>query len=190
MDNKPIAAGKSSFGLIDQGKFFAELSLGPDTIYLDAACGAGAYALAVAPRITGSGKIYGVDLWNEGIETLSREIASRGIRNIETFVADIGRKIPLDAASVDVCLLATVFHDLVEDHTDQGALREIKRVLKRNGLLFVIEFKKIEPPPGPPLTIRISPAELEQAYLPHRFECVKTVDLGPFNYLSVFRNGT
>ncbi len=94
----------------------------------------------------------------------------------------------MDTASVDLCLLATVFHDLVEDHTEQGALREIKRVLKTDGLLFVVEFKKIEGPPGPPQSIRLSPLELEQALARHRFLHQKTIDLGAFTYLSIFRS--
>ena len=187
MPDKPIAAGKSSFSLIDQGRLFAELTLRPGTVLLDAACGAGAYSLAIADRMGPGGKIFAMDLWREGIEALSQEIAARGIRNIEPAAADISRTIPLDDASVDLCLLATVFHDLVEDGTEQGALREIRRVLKKGGLLFVIEFKKIEAPPGPPLRIRFSPTELEQALLPHGLERVKTVDLGEFTYLSVFR---
>jgi ubiquinone/menaquinone biosynthesis C-methylase UbiE len=188
MTDSPIAAGKSSFNLIDHEVLFAEMALQPDMVFLDAACGAGAYSLALADRMGQTGKLYAVDLWSDGIATLSREIAYRGIRTIEPAVADISKHIPVDNASVDVCLLATAFHDLVEDHTDQGALREIKRVLKQEGLLLVIEFKKIEGPPGPPLRIRLSPDELEQALAPHRFVCIKTVDAGPFTYLSLFRN--
>ena len=188
MSDKPIAAGKSSFNLIDQEKFFSEIDLSDAEVILDAACGAGVYSLALALRPSESRTIYAVDLWKEGIEGLSREIEARGIRNVHPAVADIGRNIPMDNASVDLCLLATVFHDFVEDHTDQGALREIKRVLKMDGLLFVVEFKKIEGPPGPPLSIRLSPLELEQALTRHRFLLLKTIDLGEFTYLSIFRS--
>jgi len=189
MVDKPIAAGKSSFNMIDQEKFFSELDLSGAPVLLDAACGAGAYSLALAARMRKGGTIHAVDLWQEGIETLAREIAAKGIRNLHPAVADIGRNIPLDNASVDLCLMATVFHDLVEDHTDQGAIREIKRVLKKkDGLLYVIEFRKIEGPPGPPLRIRLSPLELEKAVMPHHFSPVRTIDVGEFTYLSIFRS--
>ncbi len=188
MSNKPIAAGKSSFNLIDQERLFSEIDQSGAQVLLDAASGAGAYALALAIRQGTRRTIYAVDLWKEGIDELSRKIEARGIRNVHPAVADIGRNIPMDNASVDLCLLATVFHDLVEGHTDQGALGEIKRVLKRDGLLFVVEFKKIEGPPGPPQSIRLSPLELEQALARYRFLHQKTIDLGEFTYLSIFRS--
>jgi ubiquinone/menaquinone biosynthesis C-methylase UbiE len=188
MAEKPIAAGKSSFNLIDQEKFFSEIDLSGARVLLDAACGAGAYSLALAAHMQRGGTIHAVDLWQEGIETLSREIEARGIRNLRPAVADIARNIPLNKASVDLCLMATVFHDLVEDHTDRGALREIKRVLKKDGLLYVIEFRKIEGPPGPPLKIRLSPLELENALKPYHFSPVRTIDVGEFTYLSIFRS--
>lgn len=188
MSERPIAAGKSSFSLIDQERLFSEIGLSSARVLLDAACGAGDYALALAVRLGESRTLYAVDLWKEGIDELSRAVEARGIRNVHPAVADISRNIPMDNTSVDLCLLATAFHDLVEVHADQGALREIKRVLKKDGLLFVVEFKKIEGPPGPPLSIRLSPRELEQALASHRFMLLKTIDLGEFTYLSIFRS--
>ncbi len=155
---------------------------------MDAACGAGAYSLALAAERVEGRTIYAVDLWKEGIDSLTREIRARGITTVHPALADISRHIPLDDASVDLCLMATVFHDLVEDRTDRGALREIKRVLKKDALFYVIEFKKVDGPPGPPRSIRFSPHELEQALTPHRFEPLRTTDLGEFIYLSIFRS--
>ena len=67
MTEKPIAAGKSSFDLVDPEKVFAELRLQPDTVFLDVACGVGNYALAAAEFIGEEGAILAVDLWEEGI---------------------------------------------------------------------------------------------------------------------------
>ena len=46
-----IAAGKSSYHLIDPDRFFAALDLADDTVLLDVGCGAGSYALAAAERL-------------------------------------------------------------------------------------------------------------------------------------------
>ncbi len=188
MNNNPIAAGKSSFDLIDSSKLFSELQLKKNTVFLDLACGSGPYSIAASKHIGDEGKIYAFDLWREGIDNLLREVAVRQIKNIHAGVADVSRNIPIEDHSIDICLMATVLHDLIQDNTEKGTLREVKRVLKPNGLLAVIEFKKVEGPPGPPLKIRISPEELENILSPYGLRFVKTSEIGPYNYLSVFSN--
>ena len=186
MTNKPIAAGKSSFSLIDSSKLFTEIGLKENITMLDAACGMGAYAMAASPYVGPSGKIYAVDLWEDGIDTLKNEIQTRNIENISPSVADISRHIPIADRSVDICLMATVLHDLVQDNTDQGTLKEVERTLKPDGQLAVVEFQKKEGPPGPPMSIRISPEALEIFLRPFGLYPVKSVDIGEHLYLSIY----
>lgn len=186
MHHTPIAAGKSSFALIDSERFFEAIALKDGSTFLDVACGAGAYSVAASPYIGPSGKIIAVDLWKEGIDTLKRDIISQNITNIQPSVTDVSRHIPLEDDSVDTCLMATVLHDLIQENTDQGTMREVGRVLKPDGTLLIIEFKKIEGSPGPPPSIRLSPQELEQYLLATNFRLVKTMDIGHYLYLSIF----
>jgi len=187
-DKKPIAAGKSSFELTDPEILFAALPMEKESVILDAACGSGAYTLALAARVP-RGTVFAVDLWEEGIARLRLSSGDAGFDNIVPMVADLGVKIPIEKGSVDICLMAAVLHDLVQDGTDQGALREIIKVLKPDGLLAVIEFKKISGPPGPPVDIRLSPEALNAMLAPHGLTPVwdQAVDLGEYNYLSLYR---
>ena len=132
MAEKPIAAGSSSFDLIDPDRFFGALGLRRGTVLLDVGCGTGSYTLAASPRLGARGRIYAVDLWEEGIDTLMREIDLRSIRNIRPSVADVSKRIPVADQSIDVCLLATVLHDFIADGTAEGTLGEVKRVLTAN----------------------------------------------------------
>lgn len=186
MTEKPIAAGKSSFNLVDSKKLFSELRLKENTTLLDLACGSGAYSIAASEYIGEEGLIYAVDLWKEGIDNLLKEVKIKQINNIHANIADISIHIPMESSCIDVCLMATVLHDLIQDDTDQETLEELKRVLKPNGSLAIIEFKKIEGPPGPPIQIRISPEKLDAILFSHDFRKVLTTDIGPYNYLSIF----
>ena len=186
MPDKPIAAGKSSFSLIDAETLFAELALGEDTVLLDLACGAGLYSLAATERIGGAGKIFAFDLWPEGIHALNEEVAARQIKQIRTGIADVTKAIPLEDRSVDLCLLATVLHDFISIQAEAGTLREIRRVLKPGGTLALIEFKVMDGPPGPPIGIRIAPETVSDLLAAFGFSFIKTMELGPFNYLSLF----
>lgn len=184
---KPIAAGHSSFELIRPEALFAALDLGPETVFLDAACGTGRYSLAAAERIGPKGTVYAVDLWPEGIERLRQAAAEEGFVQIVPGVADVSRRIPLPDRKVDICLLAAALHDLKEVDAHQGTLREIARVLKPGGRLAVVEFKKIEPPPGPPRRIRLAPEEVEGMARTHGFRRERLLEVGPSNYLLLFR---
>ena len=189
MGRKPIAAGKSSFDLIDVAKLLEMLEIEPGITFLDVACGAGAYTLALADPVGPIGRLVALDLWSEGIDMLTAEVQAKKIDTIEAHVADVSRHKPLASDEVDLCLMATVLHDLIEDHTDQGTLQEVVRVMKPGGILAVIEFKKMDGPPGPPAAIRLAPAETEACLAPYAFKPMATHDIGPYNYLSVFRYG-
>ncbi len=187
MPHKPIAAGKSSFDLIDFGTFLAALDLGTDVVLLDAACGAGRYAVEIARQSTAIRKIYAFDLWEEGIDRPRLKAGSLGLETIEAAVCDMSRTIPLEDNRVDICLMATVLHDLIVAGTHAGAMQEITRVLKPNGRLAVVEFKKMPGPPGPPEKVRLSPQDLENVLVPLGFCPKDTVELGATTYLSVFQ---
>ncbi|GAB6907398.1 Ubiquinone/menaquinone biosynthesis methyltransferase UbiE [Desulfosarcina cetonica] len=184
MHRKPTAAGKSSFDLIDVERFFTTLNLSEKTTFLDLACGAGNYALAVAERIGGT--VHAVDLWADGIDRLNQQAEARNLANIEAAVCDVSRSLPLETDSVDICLMATVLHDLIQDGIHTGALKEVVRVLKPDSRLAVVEFKKQPGPPGPPEHIRLSPEELDAVLVPLGFQGRETVDLGAAVYMSLY----
>ncbi|MBN1847797.1 MAG: class I SAM-dependent methyltransferase [Deltaproteobacteria bacterium] len=186
-NKKPIAAGSSSIDLVDEKKLFDELQIHDGDTFLDVACGNGAYSIIASRYAGGSGHVYAVDLWKEGIESLERQIQIQDIKNIHASVADVSDHIPVADRSVDICLLATVLHDLIQDKTDAGTLKEIKRVLKPEGTLAIVEFKKIDSPPGPPIRIKLSPEELEKHLQPYSFDMTRMIDVGTFTYLALFQ---
>lgn len=182
MSDKPVAAGHSSFDLIDTEKAFALIDVKTDSRFLDLACGFGHYSIEASARIGERGVVYAVDLWQEGIDALKREIAKRGIKNIKPIVADIRTELPIEEGSVDSCLLATILHDL--SRSDQeSTLQEIDRLVKPGGMLTVIEFKKIDRGPGPPVNIRMEEGEIGALVIRYGFDKVAGSEVGEFNYL-------
>lgn len=186
MAHKPIAAGKSSFDLIDFATFLSAVDLGGEIVLMDVACGIGNYAIEIARQIRDGGRVHAFDLWEEGITKLRLKAGSLRLENIEATVCDVSKNIPLGDHSVDICLMATVLHDLVEDGSHDSTMKEIIRVLKPAGKLAVVEFKKMPGPPGPPEKVRLSPVELDQVLLPYGFHRRQLLELGTVTYLSTF----
>ena len=80
-----------------------------------------------------------------------------------------------------------IYYKQLKDYTDQEyeKSRDLKRAIN-NGKLAIIEFKKIDGPPGPPKGVRLSPEELNEYLIPYSFHLSNTLEIGPYNYLSVF----
>jgi ubiquinone/menaquinone biosynthesis C-methylase UbiE len=186
-ETKPTGAGKSSFGLIDTAKFFRELDLKKGITFLDVACGWGFYSLAASDIVGKEGQVYAVDLWEEGILNLRKEAVSKGSQNLEAFVSDVSQKIPIENDCVDVCLMATALHDFVGDQVDRGAMKEVVRVMKPEGILVIVEYKKKDGPPGPPKPVRLSPQEVDTLVSAYGFRQNHLTEISANHYLQIFK---
>jgi ubiquinone/menaquinone biosynthesis C-methylase UbiE len=162
MSHAPHGAGKSSFDLIDQEALLDDLEPLQGKTVLDLGCGYGDYSLALAERAGADGAVHAVDPWEEGIRELRQRAGRIGGAPIHAHVADAGQGIPLPDNSVDLCLMAAVLHDIIHDGGHEPALAEVARVLKPDGDLAVLEFRKMEGMPGPPVHIRLSEDELRE----------------------------
>lgn len=189
MSNKPVAAGKSSFDLIDIEKMSAIIDVKPDSSFLDLACGIGRYSIEIAKNMSEKGIIYAVDLWKEGIEALRQEIEKKSIKNIKPILADITKRLPLEDHSIDSCLMATILHDLSKSD-QESSVQEAARLIKSDGILYIIEFKKIDIGPGPSIEIRMKENEIETLVTQFNFIKVAGGEVGKFNYLLKFKKIT
>jgi ubiquinone/menaquinone biosynthesis C-methylase UbiE len=182
----PPGAGSSSIDLIDVDLFFQALALKPGLSVVDLGSGPGDYSIPIATVIGSEGRVYAVDLWEGCIEFLKSEIERLGIGNIEPILADMSKRLPFEGGSIDVCLMATILHDLKDNQSHDAALTEVKRFLKKDGIFAVVEFTKRDGPPGPPASIRLSPEETAALVEPHGFTRKGLYDLGPCTYLVIY----
>jgi len=185
---QPKGAGKSSFELIDSNILLNNIPIKEGSVVLDLACGKGTYSLFLSDVVGENGLIYAVDLWKEGIQLLGEQIDQKGITNILPLINDATKEIEIDDHSIDICLIATVLHDFAEVDKTDPVLKSIKTLLKPNGHLAIIEFKKIPGPPGPPIGIRLSEDEVEKLVTVHGFRKFKSIELGEYNYLMTFQS--
>ncbi len=178
--------GKSSFDLIDATELFNELQLAPRSVFVDLGCGRGEYAVEAAWRVGEEGKVYAIDLWEEGLVVLGTEAEFLGLNQLRVLVADVCARVPIDDESADVCFLAAVLHDLVREGCADSVLDEARRILKPEGTLAVVEFNKFDGHPGPSIEVKLSPEQLEGLVTAHGFAPKDLASVGPYNYLMTF----
>ncbi len=179
--------GMSSRGMLDAMKILKDIGLKNGDRFLDAGCGDGYFSIAAAEIVGDGGLVYAFDADRDAIGRLEEKIAEKRLANIEAKVADISMAIPLADESVDMVFISNVLHGLVANGESERALKESARVTRHLGLLAVVEFKKNETPMGPPLSIRLSPEEVELLAKSYGFSRAAVKEAGPYHYSIVLR---
>jgi SAM-dependent methyltransferase len=108
-------------------------ALAPGDRLLDVACGSGLPALLAGERVTPSGRVVAIDLAPGMLQVARGRAAHAGLAHVEFLEMDAER-LAFDDASFDAvtCACGLMFFPDLE-----GALREIRRVLKPGGRLAV-----------------------------------------------------
>lgn len=175
--------GKSTRDILDPKRVLNAIGLNEGKIFLDAGCGDGFISIAASKIVKGSGKVYALDAYEPSLDALKREIEELELRNIEVILADMTLDIPLNDNIIDMCVMANVIHGFAIEGTLGPVLSEIKRVLKPGGTFAVVEFNKVEGPPGPPYDVRLSPENVEKILEGHGFGIGGTEEVGKYHYL-------
>jgi ubiquinone/menaquinone biosynthesis C-methylase UbiE len=168
---------------MDAEYVLSKVGLKEGDIFLDAGCGDGFISIAASSWVGNGGKVYAVDAYEGSINNLKSEIQEKGINNLEPILADITSSIPLEDGTADIYFIANVVHGFVVNNELDNAIREIKRVLKPGGILAVVEFKKEEGTPGPPISTRLDEKEVKDIMIKYGFKFLKEEEVGDYHYL-------
>ena len=166
-------------------EFLKPLKLEKEINVADLGSGPGRFSIPIA-KIVYPGKVYAIDIDKESLDYIEKVKKEKNIDNIVTVQADITEKIPLEDKSIDFVLLANVFHGLVKSKKEENTLREIKRILKDNGRIGLIEFKKDILEFGPPPWIRISPEEAISIFKNNGFRLLEGPIYVNTHYILIF----
>ena len=173
--------GKSSESLLDKAAILKALNIQPGQTIVDAGCGNGYMSKAFSRALSGTGTVYALDPDEEAIATLADETEGT---NIRAMVGGITTTAPLEDSSADLVYLATVLHGFSPKEIE-GFQKEVRRILKPQAMLAIVEIDKRSTPYGPPMDFRFSPEELQQAIPLTPSHLVRA---GEYFYMQVFDN--
>jgi len=165
--------------ILDPDRTLDKLELTGKTVLADLGCGTGFFSIPAARRVK---KVFALDIQEEMLDILREKIKKEKITNIEVILSGES-SIPLSDKSVDILLMANVFHELEDRFT---LLKEVNRVLKMNGRLMIIDWKKMEMDFGPPLQERLDEKEVIDTCFINGFMLIERSNIGPYNYLLIF----
>ncbi len=162
-------------------EFWQRAKLPVGVTLAEVGAGTGFFAIPGAAGVGPSGKVYAIDVSEDLVELLRERKVERNLPNFFP-VLSTTEKIPLESAIADVVLMANVLHD-VPDST----IAEAVRLLKPEGRFLNLDWKKTETPGGPPLEIRLTPAEAEGVLKRFGLRLDASWEFGPHHYVLEFR---
>ncbi|MDO5836958.1 MAG: class I SAM-dependent methyltransferase, partial [Methanobacterium sp.] len=174
--------GKSTRDILDPNRILEAIDLNEGESFMDAGCGDGYISLAASKIVKAQGQVYALDAYEPSLESLRNEMDELSIVNIEVIMADMTISIPVEDNKIDKCVMANVLHGFASEGTLEPVLNEIRRVLKPGGTFAVVEFIKVNGPPGPPYDVRLSPENVENILEDHGLEIGGTTEVGKYHY--------
>src|SRR3954447_6425912 len=123
----------------EPAKAIAALKVGPGQTVADIGAGSGYYTVRLADAVGPTGRVFATDIQPEMLALLRKRLAGRnGGSNVE-LVQGTPTESTLPDGAIDLALMVDVYHELAQP---QVFLRSLKRALKADGRLVLIEFRK------------------------------------------------
>ena len=148
----------------------------------DMGCGNGFYSLPLARLVGPTGRVLAVDVQPEMLKMLEEREAAAKIANIDTILGVLhDPKLP--EAAVDLILLVDVYHEFSHPEPMLAAMR---RALKPDGLIALVEFRAEDPQVPIKPEHKMSKAQILKEFPANGFKLVKEFDRLPWQHLMFF----
>jgi ubiquinone/menaquinone biosynthesis C-methylase UbiE len=130
----------------------ADIGLKPALTFIDIGCGGGFFAMPAARITRESGKVYGIDINPDYIDELRELAVKENLKNLDLTVGKAEEVVVCENCA-DIVFFGVVLHDF-EDASK--VLKNANRMLKPNGRLFNLDWKKEQIDRGPSIQKRFS----------------------------------
>ena len=194
-ENGHRAHGFSSAFFLDDNEILDELNLNGSELIMDAGCGDGHISIKLLNEYITSGVVYAVDIYDASIEDMEKFKSDNNIQNLINIQADITQKIiEIDDETLDIILMVNVFHGFKASRKIDEAVNELSRLIKKDGKIAIMDYKKWDVPKGPPTQFRSSPEELEKIFNKHNLDMIylnedigEDIPEGKSHFLIIFK---
>lgn len=139
----------------------------------DFGSGIGPYALACAKIVGQTGKVYAVDIQKDILERLKNDAQKLGLNNVEIIWGDIESAggVKLKDESLDAIILANA---LFQAEDKVGVVKEMHRLLRTRGRVFLIDWRDSFGGLGPKPTDVLVPEKAEELFSTNGFEKINS----------------
>ena len=148
-------------------------------VFMDIGCGYGFFTIPAAEQVGENGRVYAVDAAPEAIEIVKRKADEKGLKNIVVKAAEAEETVFCDKCA-DMVFFSIVLHDFRDP---AKVLNNAKQMIKPDGTLINLDWKKKRMEFGPPLQIRFSEEQAQALIKQAGFKIESVKDAGSNFYL-------
>jgi len=163
-----------------------QFALTPGMMVADFGSGSGFYSMAAARVVAPSGKVFAVDIQKDLLSKLKNGARQNHLSNIDVIWGDLehlgGTK--LRESSMDAVMVCNLFFQI---QNKDGLCLEVKRVLRGNARVMVIDWAGSFGGVGPVETDVISKIKMTDLFLDHGFVLDREISAGAEHYGLIFR---
>jgi ubiquinone/menaquinone biosynthesis C-methylase UbiE len=168
--------------LVDADQILKDMGMAEKMQVADFGSGGRAYfALHSAKMVGPHGLVYAIDILKANLQSVEDLARFYNFKNIKTVWADL--EVPgstkIADATIDIVVIANL---LFQTRKHKEILQEAHRVLKNNGKLLLVEWKKIASPLGPPVEMRLDINQIKKVVQENSFKLEKEFDAGPYHF--------
>ena len=158
----------------------ASIGLKSGLTFVDIGCGHGFFAIPAAKIVGSSGKVLGIDINVEALQSIRDLAADEHLKNLETILGRAEEIVPCRGCA-DIAFFGIVLHDFQDPYR---VLSNAKSMLKPKGLLVDLDWKKEETAGmGPPVSIRFDEKQASDMITSQGFGVTSTSKSGKYHYI-------
>lgn len=162
----------------------AALKLRPGETVADIGAGSGYFSWRMARLVGEDGIIYAVDIQQEMLDLLMKNMAKRGVEKIVKPILGTVSDPQLPPSSCDTMLLVDVYHEF--DHPFEMISRMVD-ALKDDGRIVFVEFRKEDPRVPIKELHKMSVDQVRKEMSLHSLRFVETINVLPQQHIIIFR---
>jgi ubiquinone/menaquinone biosynthesis C-methylase UbiE len=150
-------------------------------VFMDIGCGDGFFSILAAKKVGEKGKVYAVDIDASAIERFKHKAKAESLKNITDKVGAAEETV-FCSKCADFVFYSMVLHDFADP---AEVLQNAKQMIKPNGRLVDLDWKKQEMPFGPPVKIRFSEEHVASLIRNAGFQVDSVKDAGSYHYIVI-----
>ncbi len=173
--------------LLQPEAVFRKIGVESGQTIADLGCGGGAhFAFSAATLVGSNGTVYAVDVQKNILLAVKARAESLQLAQIHTVHANV-EKLGSTAIDDGTCDHVIIVNVLFQNKNHEAIIREATRLVKKEGYLTVIDWKKTASAFGPPQELRTDPATITQQATAAGLRFFDEFDAGPYHYAIVFK---
>ena len=165
----------------DPEKNIAQLGLREGDHVADLGAGVGFYSAAAGQVVGTSGQVYAIEVQKELLDRLDDDMRRKGVHNVKVVWGDIEHSggTRLREYSMNAVLICNVLFQIKDR---MGMMTEIKRILRPDGRVLVVDWLESFGSMGPQPEDVFNAVEAKELFSRAGFEIEKEIDAGEHHY--------